>query len=197
MYITINNIKGEKRIDLSCSIQNFDSRMERLGAHSAEIAVIRMLSDNVQYQILKLRSVMDPISDTKKMIPIGTYAGRELLSMLEGMVELNRFVVDDQVIKKNKLKGITEMILNLNELDNSNNLKDGRPSNKLLTYHVTDDKDFTSFEPQTPQYKDDTITSLTLKITNQAGNIITDSLQVTVVLHIKYNSLQKWNMEND
>ena len=25
MYITINNVKGEKRIDLSYSIQNFDS----------------------------------------------------------------------------------------------------------------------------------------------------------------------------
>ena len=135
MYITINDIKGEKRIDLSYSIQNFDS--------SQEIAVIRMLSDNVQYQILKLRAVMDPISDTKKMIPSRTYAGRELLSMLEGMVELNKFLVDDQVIKNNKLKGITEMILNLNELDNSDNLKDERPSNELHTYHVTDDKEFT------------------------------------------------------
>ena len=96
---------------------------------------------------------MDPISDTKKMIPSRTYAGRELLSMLEGMVELNKFLVDDQVIKKNKLKGITEMILNLNELDNSDNLKDGRPSNELLTYHVTDDEDFTCFEPDIPQYK--------------------------------------------
>ena len=46
MYITINDIKGEKRIDLSYSIQNFDS--------SKEIAVIRMLSDNVKYEILKL-----------------------------------------------------------------------------------------------------------------------------------------------
>ena len=70
------------------------------------------------------------------MIPSGTYADRELLSMLEAMVELNEFLVDDQVIKKNKLKGITEMILNLNELDNSDNLKDGRPSNELLTNHV-------------------------------------------------------------
>ena len=96
---------------------------------------------------------MDPISDTKKMIPSRTYAGRELLSMLEGMVELNKFLVYDQVIKKNKLKGITEMILNLNELDNSDNLKDGRPSNELLTYYVTDDKDFTRFEPDIPQYK--------------------------------------------
>ena len=64
-----------------------------------------MLSDNVKYDILKLRAVMDPISDTKKMIPKGTYPGRELLSMLEGIIELNQFEVDDQVIKKNKLKG--------------------------------------------------------------------------------------------
>ena len=92
MYITINNIKGEKRIDLSYSIstQNFDS--------GKELAVIRILCGNVQYEILKLPAVMDPISNTKKMIPSGTYAGRELLSMLEGMVELNQFVVDDQVI---------------------------------------------------------------------------------------------------
>ena len=91
MHITINNIKGEKRIDLSYSIQNFD-----LGK---EIAVIRMLSDNVKYEILKLRSVMDPISDTKKLIPSGTYAGRELVSMLEGMVELNQFEVDEVEVK--------------------------------------------------------------------------------------------------
>ena len=106
MYFTINNIKGEKRIDLSYSIQNFDSTagqgeasMECLGTCTVEITVIRMLSNNVKYEILKLRTVMDPISDTKKMIPSGTYAGRELLSMLEGMVGLNEFLVDDQVTK--------------------------------------------------------------------------------------------------
>ena len=141
MYITINNIKGEKRIDLSYSIQNFDL--------DKEIAVIRMLSNNVQYQILELRSVMDPISDAKKTIPRGTYASRELISILEGIIELNQFEVDDQVTKTNKLKGITEITLNLDELNNNCNLKDGRPSNELLTNHVTDDKDFTCFEPQT------------------------------------------------
>ena len=179
MYITINNIKGEKRIDLSYLIQNFNS--------GKEIAVIRMLSDNVQYEILKLRAVMDPISNTKKMIPSGTYAGRELFSMLEEMVELNQFEVDDQVTKMNKLKGITEITLNLDELNNSDNLKDGRPSNKLLTCHMTDDKDFTRFEPQTPQYrklKNGEFTSLTLRINDQNNNIITDDPQVTVVLHI-------------
>ena len=142
MYTTVNNIKGEKGIDLSYSIQNFDASME--------IAVIRMLSNNVKYEILNLCAVMDPISDTKKMIPSGTYAGRELLSIVEGMVELNQFVVDDQVIKMNKLKGITEMIISLDELNNSVNLEDGHPSNTLFTYHVTDDKDFTCFIPQTP-----------------------------------------------
>ena len=62
MYITINNIKGEKRIDLSYSVQNFDS--------GKKIAVIRMSSNNVQYQVLKLRAVMDPISNAKKMIQV-------------------------------------------------------------------------------------------------------------------------------
>ena len=123
-----------------------------------------------------------------------------MLSIVEGMVELNQFEVDDQVIKKNKLKGITEMIINLDELDNSDNLKDGRPSNKLLTYHVTDDKDFTRFEPDIPQYKklrNGEFTSLNLRITDQNNDVITDGLQVTVVLHIKYNPLLKWNTEND
>ena len=53
---------------------------------------------------------------------------------------------------------------------------------------MTSNEDFTRFEPHTPQYKalkNDTITSLTLKIMDQAGNIITDGPQVTVVLHIR------------
>ena len=153
MYITINDIKGEKRIGLSYSIRN-----------------------NVQYQILKLRAIMDPISDTKKLIPSRTYAGRELLCMLEGMIELNKFLVDDQVIKKNKLKGITEMTLNLDELDNTDNLEDGRLSNVLLTYHIDAHEDFTCFEPHTPQYKklkNREFTSLNLRITDQNNNIIT------------------------
>ena len=133
MYITIYNIKGEKRIDLSYSIRNFGS--------DKEIAVIRMLSDNVQYEILKLRAVMDLISNTKKMISSGSYGGRELISMPEGIIELNQFEVDDQVTKTNKLKGITEITLNLDELNNSDN------------YHMTDDKDFMCFKPQTPQYR--------------------------------------------
>ena len=80
-----------------------------------------------------------------------------------------------------------EMIINLNELDNSDNLKDGRPSNELLTYHVTSDGDFTHFEGDIPQYKklkNGEFTSLILKITDQNNNVITDGPQVTVVLDI-------------
>ena len=54
MYITINDVKDEKRIDLSYPIRS-----------NKEVAVITMLSDNVQYKIAKLRAIMDPISDTK------------------------------------------------------------------------------------------------------------------------------------
>ena len=107
--------------------------------------------------------------------------------MLEGIIELNQFEVDDQVTKMNKLKGITEITLNLDELNNSDNLKDGRPSNSLLTYYMTSNEDFTRFEPQTPQYKklkNGEFTSLTLRITDQNNNVITDCPQVTVVLHI-------------
>ena len=175
MYITINDIKGEKRIDLSYSIES-DKKIA---------VIIIMLSDNIQYKVLKFHSVMD--SDSKKLIPSGTYASRELLSMLEGMVKLNKFEVDDQVTKTNKLKGITEITLNLNELDNSNNLEDGRPSNSLLTYYMTSNEDFTHFEPQDPRcqkLKNEELTSLTLKITGQNNNVITDGPQVTVVLHV-------------
>ena len=98
MHITINNIEGEKRIDLSYSIDS-----------DKEIAVIRMLSDNVKYEILKPRAVMDPISDAKKTVPSGTYSGRQLLSIVEGIVELNQLEIDDEVTKTEKLKGIIEI----------------------------------------------------------------------------------------
>ena len=175
MYITINDIKGEKRIDLSYSIHS-----------NKEITVNVTLSDNIQYKILKLHSVMD--SDSKKLIPSGTYADRELFSVLEGMVEFNKLSVDDQATKTNKLKGITEMIINLDELDNTDNLEDGRPSNSLLTHHMTSNEDFTSFELGILQYqklKNEEFTSLTLRIMDQNNNIITDGLQVTVVLYIR------------
>ena len=168
MYITINDIKGSKRIDLTYPIHS-----------GKEIGVISLLSNNIQYEIIKHFTIID---DKTK-----TYTGRELLSLLEGMMELRRFENDDRVTKMNKLRGITEMSLNLDELDYSDNLEDGRPSYSLLNYHVTSNEDFMSFEPYISQYKklkNGEIVFLTLRIMDQNNNIITDSPWVTVVLHI-------------
>ena len=80
------------------------------------------------------------------------------------------------------------MVFSLDELDNSNNLEEGRPSNALFTYYVTGPEYSMHFEPHIPQYKklkNGTITSLTLKITDQTGSIITNGPGTTVVLHIR------------
>ena len=42
------------------------------------------------------------------------------------------------------------MIMNLDELDNSDNLKDGHPSNTLFMCYGFGSEDFTHFEPATP-----------------------------------------------
>ena len=88
----------------------------------------------------------------------------------------------------NKLAKAIDMIFNLNELDNSGNPKDGRPNDALFTYYVSSSKDFTHFEPQTPQYealKGDQIVSLTLRITDQNNKVITDGPGTIVVLHVR------------
>ena len=86
----------------------------------------------------------------------------------------------------NKLAGITEVVLNLNKLDNTTNLENRKPSNTLRTYHVAAYDDFTHFESYAPQYKkhkNGEIISLALRITNMKNNIMTDGLATTVVLH--------------
>ena len=93
----------------------------------------------------------------------------------------------EDVLRTSKLEKVTKMTISLNELNNSDNLEDGKPSNTLFAYYVTGPEYSMHFEPAMSQYKalkNDTITCLTLKITDQANNIITDGPQVTVVLHI-------------
>ena len=123
MYITINDIKGEKTIDLSYPIQNFDS--------SKEVAVVRMLSNNIQYKMtnplwLKL------VDGIEKQILNGSYAKRELDTIVGRKHILTDLSNDSQIIKTNKLAKVIDMIINLDELNNSNNLKDGRPSKHLI-----------------------------------------------------------------
>ena len=66
MNITINNIIHEKATDLSYQI-----------CSNKEVAVINVLSDNVQYEIVKSHEIMDDISPgNKKLILNKTYSGR-------------------------------------------------------------------------------------------------------------------------
>ena len=105
-------------------------------------------------------------------------------------LELKSQMMDsrEDVPRANKLDNVTKMTISLEELDNSDNLEDGKPSNALFTYYVTSPEYSTRFEPVTPQYKKlrhGEIVSLTLKITDQNNNIISNGPGMTVVLHIQ------------
>ena len=122
------------------------------------------------------------------MLNKGVYTDKELNSLI-GM-ELKSQMLDshNDIQRINMLVNGTKITISLNELNNSDNLEDGKPSNTLFTYYVTSPEYFTHFEPQSPQYKklkNHTIASLTLAITDQNNDIITDGPEVTVVLHIR------------
>ena len=142
MYITINDIIGEKTIDLSYPIHSTTGR-------GKEIAVVSMLSNNSQ---ILLQKSMEVLLYTGKKIVLnkGVYTDKELDSLI-GM-ELKSQMLDsrDDILRTNKLKEITKVAISLNELNNSDNLEDGRPSNTLFTYYVTSPEDFMCFEPSNP-----------------------------------------------
>ena len=179
----INDVIGAQTIDLSYSIRNFGSTAE----WGKEIAVISMLSENTQYEMtkpLKLKLV----DGSEKEILNKTYTSRELKAFVEGKHIISDLDNDPQIIKTNKLAKVTNMIFKLDELDNTNNLEDGHPSNTLFTYYMTGSEDFTHFEPNDPRnkkLKNGEFVSLTLRITDQNNNIVTNGPGITVVLHIQ------------
>ena len=165
MYIMINDVKGEKTIDLPYPIHSN-------AVWGKEIAVVSMHISNSQILLHRSIEVLS-VMGKKIVLNKGVYTDKELNSLI-GM--------------EFKLEGITKMIISLNELDNSDNLEDSRPSNILFTYYVTSSERYMLFEPQTPQYKAlkyGEIVSLTLRITDQNNDIITDGLETTVVLNIR------------
>ena len=175
MYITINDIKGEKRIDLSYPFYP-----------KKEITVVSMHSNNAQYWLqgpIELLSVMGQEIVLNKVV----YMDKEINEII-GQELKSRIGDRNDVLKTSKLVNGTKITISLKELDNSDNLEDGKPSNTLLTYYVTGPEYSTLSEPQSPQYKklkNETITSLTLVIMDQNNDIITDGPEVTVVLHIR------------
>ena len=107
----------------------------------------------------------------------GAYMDKELNSLIGTELKSQMLDSHNDILRTNKLVNGIKISISLNELDNSNNLKDGQPSNILFTYYVTSSEHYTLLEPQSQQYKklkNDTITSLTLAITDQNNDIITD-----------------------
>ena len=146
MYITISDVIGEKTIDLSYSI----NPTAGWGKARKEIAVASMHISNSQ--ILLHRSIEFLLRTGKKIVlNKGVYTDKELNSLI-GM-ELKSQMLDsrDDILRTNKLFNGTKITISLNELNNSDNFEDGRPSNTLFTYYVTSPEYFTLFEPQSPQ----------------------------------------------
>ena len=76
----------------------------------------------------------------------------------------------NDILSTNKLEKVKTMVINLEELNNSDDLEDGLPSNNLFMYYVTGPEYSMHFEPAIPQYKKlrhGEIISLTLK--NRSG----------------------------
>ena len=80
-----------------------------------------MLSENTQYEMttpLKLKLV----DGSEKEVLSKTYMSRELNVFVEGKHIVSDLDNDPQIIKTNELAKVTNMSLNLDEIDNSDNL---------------------------------------------------------------------------
>ena len=120
MYSTINDIIGEKRIDLFYPISS-----------GREVAVVSMFSNNAQYWLLGPIEVLS-ITGKKIVLNKAVYTDKELNAQIGGQLKSQTGDRDD-VLRTSKLVSGTKMTISLNELDNSNNLEDGKPSNTLFT----------------------------------------------------------------
>ena len=105
-------------------------------------------------QILLHRSI-EVLSITGKKIVLnkGVYTHKELNSLIG--TELKSHLLDscNDIQRTNKLVNGTKITISLNELDNSDNLEDGKHSNTLFMYFLTCPEYFMHLEPQFPQYK--------------------------------------------
>ena len=68
-------------------------------------------------------------------LKIGIYTDKELNAII-GLEMKSRMDSLDYILRTNKSERIAEMTISLDELNNSDNLKDGKPSNTLFTYYI-------------------------------------------------------------
>ena len=183
MYITINNVIGEKTINLAYPIINNDS--------SKEIGIVDFFQDNVTIEFKADYEVKlgNKAGAGTKTIPSKTYIDRELKAYMSGDIDLAPLFNEKNrnIVKINRLANIMEMNFFLDQLDNTKNFIDGYPSYLLLPFYVTSFS-FTQFNSMYPQYKklrSGICNSLTISIKDQNSNLITNGLGTNVVLHVR------------
>ena len=150
MYITINDIIGEARIDLSYPIKGKDGPCRPRVAQRPHIAVVSMLSNNAQIWLQEPVDVLLEIGE-KIVLTKGVYTDKELNSLIGTELKSQMLDSREDILRTNKLEKVMKLTISLNELDNSDNLEDGRPSNTLFSYYVTGPEYSRCFEPVTPQ----------------------------------------------
>ena len=101
-----------------------------------EITVVSMHIINSQILLHRSIEVLS-VKGKKIVLNKGVYMDNELNS-LTGM-ELKSQMLDshNDIQRTNRLVNGTKITISLNELNNSDNLEDGKPSNTLFTYFVT------------------------------------------------------------
>ena len=142
-----------------------------------------MFSDNIQYQTQKPPKVL-LIANEEKLLLKGMFTGRELSAFVGRKVITTSLDTNENLSKQTSWHMSWRLF---SASTNSTTLTTWK-TESLLRNHVTANEEFTSFEPVTPQYKKlkyREFTSLTMRITDQKGNSITDGLGITIVLHIR------------
>ena len=87
MYITINGIVVEKRIDLAYPIKNLNS--------NKEVAVVSVFSDNIQHEFARPWTI--GLESRSDQVGAGTYTRRELINLGEGKIEITQFDKDSRI----------------------------------------------------------------------------------------------------
>ena len=83
----------------------------------------------------------------EKQLLEGVLLDKEL-NVLVGRKLINtQLDANNNIINMGKLACVIKMVISLDELDNTDTLEDGGPSNVLLMCYVTGSEDFISFEP--------------------------------------------------
>ena len=76
-----------------------------------------VFSDNIQYEFAKPWTI--DLESRSNHIATGAYTKGELINLGEGKIEIIQFDRNSRIKRMNMLAGITEMVFNLDELDNS------------------------------------------------------------------------------